>query len=559
MAELVGALSLATDLGLGQPQEHVLRQTVLARRLAAAAGLTAREQRRVCYVSLLAWVGCIADSHELARWFGDDLRLRADSYQVDKAGLPLMRFMLGHVGAGAPPLRRLTMIGRFLAEGAREASQSFVAHCQTTGDIASRLGLGAEVGRALGQAFERWDGKGVPLGLAGERIDPVMRVVQIADDAEVFDRVGGPDAAVTMLRGRRGTEFDPALVDLCTAGLFGGLDAVDSWEAAIASAELSGAELSGAELSEAELSEAELTTALEAFADYADLKSPSRLGHSRGVSSLAASAARHLGLPGDDVTLVERAALVHDLGIIGVPTIILEKAGPLSAAERERVRTHPYLTERILSRQPRLAEIGAIAGLHHERADGSGYPRGLRGEAIPVGARLVAAADVFHAMGEDRPYRAAVDAAARAAALRAEAKAGRLDPDAVDAVLHAAGHRVPRRPALPAGLSPREVEVLVLVSRGLQNKEIARQMSVSARTVSSHLEHAFTKIGVTTRGAAAMYAMGHGLVMAERSGALSGSASGASGAPGAPGLWGLRGLRGQRSGKCPMPAPAGGP
>jgi len=541
MAELVGALSLATDLGLGQPQEHVLRQTVLARRLAAAAGLTAREQRRVCYVSLLAWVGCIADSHELARWFGDDLRLRADSYQVDKAGLPLMRFMLGHVGAGAPPLRRLTMIGRFLAEGAREASQSFVAHCQTTGDIASRLGLGAEVGRALGQAFERWDGRGVPLGLAGERIDPVMRVVQIADDAEVFDRVGGPDAAVTMLRGRRGTEFDPALVDLCTASLFGGLDAVDSWEAAIASAGLSEAELSGAGLSgaglsgaglsgvelsgaglsevgssESELSEAELTTALEAFADYADLKSPSRLGHSRGVSSLAASAARHLGLPGDDVTLVERAALVHDLGIIGVPTSIWEKAGPLSAAERERVRTHPYLTERILSRQPRLAEIGAIAGLHHERADGSGYPRGLRGEAIPVGARLVAAADVFHAMGEDRPYRAGVDAAARAAALRAEAKAGRLDPDAVDAVLHAAGHRVPRRPALPAGLSPREVEVLVLVSRGLQNKEIARQMSVSARTVSSHLEHAFTKIGVTTRGAAAMYAMGHGLVMAER-------------------------------------------
>jgi HD-GYP domain-containing protein (c-di-GMP phosphodiesterase class II) len=528
MAELVGALSLATDLGLGQPQEHVLRQTVLARRLAAAAGLTAREQRRVCYISLLAWVGCIADSHELARWFGDDLRLRADSYQVDKAGLPLMRFMLGHVGAGAPPLRRLTMIGRFLAEGAREASQSFVAHCQTTGDIASRLGLSPEVGHALGHAFERWDGRGVPLGLAGEQIDPLMRVVQIADDAEVFERVGGPDAAVTMLRGRRGTEFDPALVDLCTARLFDGLDAVDSWEAAIASAEPSGAGLSGAGLSEAEL-----TTALEAFADYADLKSPSRLGHSRGVSSLAASAARHLGLPPDDVTLVERAALVHDLGIIGVPTGIWEKAGPLSAAERERVRTHPYLTERILSRQPRLAEIGAIAGLHHERADGSGYPRGLRGEAIPVGARLVAAADVFHAMGEDRPYRGGLEAAARVSALRAEVKAGRLDPDAVDAVLHAAGHRVPRRPALPAGLSPREVEVLVLVSRGLQNKEIARQMSVSARTVSSHLEHAFTKIGVTTRGAAAMYAMGHGLVMAEPSGAS--GASGRSGASGASG------------------------
>jgi DNA-binding CsgD family transcriptional regulator len=216
------------------------------------------------------------------------------------------------------------------------------------------------------------------------------------------------------------------------------------------------------------------------------------------------------------VRLVQRAALVHDLGVIGVPTSVWDKAGPLSPAERERVRTHPYLTERILSRQPRLTEIGAIAGLHHERADGSGYPRGLRGEAIPLGARLVAVADVFHALGEDRPHRGRLDASSRAGALRAEVKAGRLDPDAVDAVLHAAGHRVPRRPALPAGLSTREVEVLILVARGLQNKEIARRMSVSARTVSSHLEHAYTKIGVTTRGAAAMYAMGHGLVMSER-------------------------------------------
>jgi HD-GYP domain-containing protein (c-di-GMP phosphodiesterase class II) len=505
MAELVGALSLATDLGLGQPQEHVLRQTVLARRLAAAAGLSAQEQKLAGYVSLLAWVGCIADSHELARWFGDDLRLRADSYQVDKVGLPLMRFMLGHVGAGAPPLRRLTMIGRFLAEGVGEASQSFVAHCQTTGDIAGRLGLDADVGRALAQAFERWDGKGVPAGLAGEQIDPVMRVVQIADDAEVLDRIGGPAAAVTMLRGRRGTEFDPGLVDLCceqAETLFGGLGEVDTWEAAIG----------GAGPADRELSEMELTAALEAFADYADLKSPSRLGHSRGVAGLAADAARRIGLPGDEVTLVRRAALVHDLGVIGVPTSVWDKPGSLSPAERERVRTHPYLTERILSRPPRLAEIGAIAGLHHERADGSGYPRGVRGDAIPFGARLVAAADVFHATGEDRPHRPRLDEGQRAAVLRSEARAGKLDPDAVGAVLQAAGHRVRRRPPLPAGLSPREVEVLVLVARGLQNKEIARRLSVSARTVSSHLEHAYIKIGVTTRGAAAMFVMGHGLV-----------------------------------------------
>ena len=373
MAELVASLSLAVDLGLGLPQEHVLRQTLIARRLAAAAGLTEREQAAVYYTSLLAWVGCVSDSHELARWFGDDLRFRADSYKVDMAGLPMMRFVLGHV-AGASPLRRLTAIGRLLATGFADMAGSFTAHCQTTGNVAEQLGL--------------------------------------------------------------------------------------------------------------------------------------------GVAALAADAARRLGLPAGEVTLVEHAGLVHDIGAIGVSTGVWDKPGRLSRAEWERVRTHPYLTERVLCRQPRLAQIGAVAGLHHERMDGSGYPRGIVGDAIPMAARLVAAADAYHALGEDRPHRPALPAAERAAALREEVAAGRMDGEAVNAVLRAAGHRVRRRPALPAGLTPREVEVLVLVVRGMSNRDIARQLSVSPRTVSSHLEHVYAKIGVTTRGAASMFAMRHGLVRA---------------------------------------------
>jgi hypothetical protein len=238
LAELVAALSLATDLGLGQPQEHVLRQTVIARRLAAAAGLSDEQRAAVFYVSLLAWVGCVSDSHELARWFGDDQRLRADSYEVDKSGMSMLRFVLGHVGEGSSPARRLTMIGRFLVGGPDRAARSMLGHCQTTGDIADRLGLGAQVGGALQQAFERWDGKGVPGQCAGEQIYPAMRVVQIADDVEVFHRVGGVGAAIEMLRSRRATEFDPALVDtFCNqaAGLLDGLDEVDAWDAVITS------------------------------------------------------------------------------------------------------------------------------------------------------------------------------------------------------------------------------------------------------------------------------------------------------------------------------------
>jgi HD-GYP domain-containing protein (c-di-GMP phosphodiesterase class II) len=505
LAELVAALSLATDLGLGQPQEHVLRQTVVATRLAAAAGLSDEQRAAVFYVSLLAWVGCVSDSHELAVWFGDDQRMRADSYAVDKSGMPMLRFVLGHVGTGSSPARRLTMIGRFLAGGPDRAARFMLGHCQTTGDIADRLGLGAQVGGALQQAFERWDGKGVPGQYAGEQIYPAMRVVQIADDVEVFHRVGGTGAAIEMLRSRRATEFDPALVDaFCTGatGLLDGLDEVDAWDVVINSHGDLGRELD----------EAGLTTVLRVFGDYADLKSPWWLGHSSGVAALAAGAATRLGLPASEARLVERAALVHDLGAIGVSAGVWDKPGPLSAADRERVRTHPYLTERILARPARLAEIGALAALHHERLDGSGYPRGVRGDALSLPARLVAAADVYHALREDRPHRSALGATQAAAVMRDEVEAGRLDGEAVNAVLASAGHRVRRRPSPPRGLTPREIEILILLARGLSNKQMAARLSVSARTVSSHVEHIYAKIGVSTRGAAAMFAMRHGLV-----------------------------------------------
>jgi HD-GYP domain-containing protein (c-di-GMP phosphodiesterase class II) len=504
LAEMVAALSLATDLGLGQPQEHVLRQTVIARRLAAAAGLPDDQQAAVFYVSLLAWVGCTSDSHELAAWFGDDQRLRADSYEVDKSGAARLRFVLGHVGEGSGPVRRLTMIGRFLAGGPDRAARSMLGHCQTTGDVADRLGLGTEVGRALQQAFERWDGKGIPGRRAGEQIHPAMRLVQIADDVEVFHRVYGTDAATEMLRSRRATEFDPGLVDLfCDRAveLLDGLDEVDAWDAVI----------SGDGNLGPELSEAALTRVLRVFADYADLKSPSWLGHSAGVAALAADAAGRLGLPPGEVTLVERAGLVHDLGATGVSAGVWDKPGPLSASDLERVRIHPYLTERTLARPSRLAEIGAVAALHHERLDGSGYPRGLRGDALSLSARVVAVADVYHALREARPHRQALSAGDAAALLRAEAAAGRLDGEATNAVLAAAGHRVRHRPTLPCDLTPREAEVLVLLARGLSNKEMAERLSVSTRTVGSHVEHVYAKIGVSTRGAAAMFAMRHGL------------------------------------------------
>jgi len=505
LAELVAALSLATDLGLGQPQQHIIRQTLIAMRVAELEGLSDDERAAIFYVSLLAWVGCVADAHEMGKWFGDDMAVRADSYLVDLTGPPMMRFMIGHVASGSSPIRRLTMIGRFLAGGSKEIERSMASHCEASGDLSLRLGLGPEVRDPLQQAFERWDGKGSPAKLAGGEIARIMRIVHVANDVEALHRIGGVDAAAEMLRSRRGTEFDPELVDgFCAhAGeLLASLDELDGWDTLIGGHGTLGRELTGEELDQA----------LEAFADYADVKSPFTLGHSRGVAQLAAAAAGTVGLPNDDVVLVRRAGLVHDVGTIGVSAGILDKAGRLTGAERERIRTHPYLTARTFSKPAALGVIGQLAALHHERMDGSGYPSGLTADSLPMTARVIAAADVYHALLEPRPHRAALPRDGAQQVLAAEVTAGRLDGDAVRAVLDAAGHRVRRQAGHAGGLTAREVEVLVLLARGRTKQQIAQALSISAKTVNAHAEHIYAKIGVTSRGAAALFAMRHGLM-----------------------------------------------
>lgn len=507
-AELIASLSLAVDLGLGLPVEHILRQTAIATRLAKAADFEPAAREAVYYASLLAWVGCTADSSELARLFGDDLRIRADSYESDLSGLPLLTFMVRNAGSGSSPLRRLALIAEVLTSTVVE--RSFVAHCDAAADMATRFGLGPDVVDALRQLFERWDGKGTPGKFRGAALAPAVRALHIADIVEVYDRLGGPAAAVAVARERRGAMFDPDLVDCFCANheeLLADLDG-SSWD------EVIGADPA---LGQA-LADNELDDALAFLGDYADLKSPWWAGHSRGVADLAADSASRLGLPDEIVRDVRRAGFVHDLGVIGVSNAVWDQPNPLGSADRERVRTHPYLTERTLARSPGLAPIGQLAAMHHERLDGSGYPAGLAGDAIPRPARVLAAADVYHALRETRPHRQPLPAREAADVLRSEARAGRLDGEAVNAVLTAAGHRVRRRVEQPGGLTPREVEVLVQLARGKRNREIADALGISAKTVSAHLERIYTKAGVTTRAAATLFAMRHGVLSLDDSG-----------------------------------------
>ena len=260
------------------------------------------------------------------------------------------------------------------------------------------------------------------------------------------------------------------------------------------------------------LAGAELDSALAAIGDFVDLKSPFMLGHSRGVARLAAGAAAEFGFPDAEVQALRRAGLVHDVGRLGVSNAIWDKQGPLTAGERERVRLCPYLSERVLARPAALAELGRIAGLHQERLDGSGYPHGLTAGAIDVAGRILATAALFQALREPRPHRERLSEEEAERTLRGEARAGRLDGETVNAVLAAAGHQIDDRPELPAGLTPRELQVLRLLARGMSSRVIGERLGISPKTARNHIEHIYSKAGVSTRAGVSLFAARHGLV-----------------------------------------------
>lgn len=506
LAELVALLSLGTDIGLGQPMEHMIRSVRLGLTMADRLDLDGDQRRVLYYSGLLAWVGCHTDAYEQAKWLGDDMAVRSDThYAFDMGGArQVTAFMLKHLGGATKPMLQRARVGlSFFGGGTRDMVSMAENHYRATDELAARLALGDDVRASLRQSFERWDGKG-PFELAGRDIDVTSRLINLADVVEVFRRTGGIDAAIAVARERRGSHFDPELVDLfCdeAPALFEAIDGDAGWDAIIDGEPGLAPTVAGDRLDDA----------LAAIGEFAELKSPWTLGHCRGVADLAAEAAGRFGAEVDPVRL-RRAALVHDLGHLGVSNAIWDKRGELTRAERERVRLHPYLSDRMLAYSPALAPLAAIAAQHHERLDGSGYPRGLSGQAITPAGRILAAADVYHAMTEMRPQRDALPPARAAARLRAEVSDGRIDGAAADAVLRAAGHRVSKRRRWPSGLTRREVEVLQLLARGLSNKEIAGHLSLSPKTVGNHVEHIYAKIGVSNRALASVFAMKHGLM-----------------------------------------------
>jgi HD-GYP domain-containing protein (c-di-GMP phosphodiesterase class II) len=505
LAELVAALSLGVDLGFGQPMEHVLRETMIALRLADRIGLEEGERSTVYYTALLVNVGCHADAHEQAKWFGDDIALKSGKYDYDFRSVRAAAATMSLVGSGNPPLHRFRVGLEFAISGRHDFDGMIARHSAVARALAERLGLPGAVQEAVGSSYEQWDGKGWPGGLAGGAIPVAARVSQFAEFVEVAHRLGGNDAALALAERRSGKQFDPALSGALRAdpeGILGGLDSAHTWNAVIEAEPALRVTLAGDDFD----------GALRAIADFVDLKSPYTLGHARAVAELAGSTASRLGLREDETHTLRRAGLVHDLGRLGVSNAIWDKPGPLGVGEWERVRLHPYLTERMLQQSEALAPLAAIAVQHRERLDGSGYPKGLSGAAITRPARILGAVDAYRSMREPRPHRPALTAEQAATELRADVRAGKLDAEAVAAVLAAAGHTVGRRQDWPAGLTTREVDVLRLVARGLSSKQIATQLVISPKTARNHIEHIYTKIDASSRVAASLFATEHGLL-----------------------------------------------
>jgi HD-GYP domain-containing protein (c-di-GMP phosphodiesterase class II) len=497
-------MSIATDLGLGKPLETGMTICLRSMRLAEAMGVSADELARTYSLAMLRHIGCTVGSDEIAAVARDEHEFMRTFATVDFARqAQVITKMLGLLrrqfrGAAFPPA-----LARMIASLPKLGSMG-VARCEVAQMLAERLGFGPDLLQDLLLFGERWDGKSEARKAKGEDLTPSVRAVQLAEGITILSMLSGQEEVDAIVRERRASVYAPDAVDAYLqdpGSVLAASDVPSVWDAVMDAEPQQHAIVGGERLDDA----------MSALADFADLKSSYLVGHSAGVAALARSAAEQAGLPPADVAQIYRAALAHDVGRVGVSTSIWNKAGPLTTDQWEKVRMHAYYTDRVLARPEALHAVGTLASMHHERMDSSGYFRAFDAGRLPAGARILAAADVFHAMLEARPHRPARTKEQAAEELLAEVRAGRIDADAADAVLKAAGRPVPRRRRDPGALTSREAEVIRLLARGLSIKQIARALTISPKTADAHIQHIYTKIGVTTRAAATVYAMNHDL------------------------------------------------
>ncbi len=506
LADLLAGLSRLADLGFGIPAGEALRSAALAGLLGRSLGVPDEDLHAAIYTALLHHVGCNGYAHEAGRAVGDELTMYAVTAQTNLADpKEMLTIFLPGLLAGRPLSERVRLAAVTLTRGKRIGLESTTAACEVGRDAARRLRLPGEVQLSLYRSYEWWNGRGVPDGLEHDGIPLGARLAAVTSTASLLDTTAGRSRVTEVIAGGSGSVFDPGIADHLVAHRDELLDRLGACDP-------HGLVLEVEPQPVAYVLDARLVEVATVFGDLADLKTPHLHGHSRGVARLARDAGARCGLDGGDLEDLEVAALLHDVGRVAISSAVWDKPGELTRHEWEQVRLHGYHSERILAGSERLAHLAALVGMHHERCDGSGYHRGCTRGELPLEARLLAAADAYQAMTQPRPHRSALDPEQAEEQLREGVRAGLVDEEAASAVLVAAGHHTEVRREAPAGLTGREVEVLALLAVGCSNREIAEKLVISRRTAEHHVQHIYSKIGASSRAAAALFAMEHDLL-----------------------------------------------
>jgi HD-GYP domain-containing protein (c-di-GMP phosphodiesterase class II) len=506
LADMLGGLSIVADLGFGLPPLHSMRSSIVATALARRLGTDEEEVRAAFYVPLLMHIGCISMSHETAAIFGNEIAITR-AVAMTNLGDPqdIVDTLIPEVTRGLSENAADKTVDAILTHAPTFGKHYDSASADVARQTALRMELPEAVQRGLYEVSEAWQGGGAPQGLKEEAIALAARITRVASDAVFFNHIGDRKLAIEAVRARAGTLHDPWIAKELVDNAGDLLVDADADEPVAVLARVEPTPF-------IEIDRAHMFEVVAAIGNAADLKTPYTHGHSGATAEAASAAGERIGLAPEAVDHVRLASFLHDIGRVATTNLVWEKTGPLNVAEWEEVRLHAYQGERILALSHSLGDLARTVGMHHERLDGSGYHRGSRSSEIPMTTRVVAVADAWISMQQPRPHRPALDPDRASAELRAGAQGGKLDPEAVEAVLAAAGRSTPARRPQRAGLTHREIEVLRLVASGCSNPEIAKRLYISRRTAEHHVQRIYTKIGVSTRPGATMFALEHDLL-----------------------------------------------
>jgi HD-GYP domain-containing protein (c-di-GMP phosphodiesterase class II) len=436
--DVMAGLSRALDITEGHPQGHAARSTLIGMRCARHLGLDDGDRADLFYALLLKDAGCSSNAARVHQLFGGhDQQAKRAVWLTDwRNWSEKVGYGLAFAGRGEGVGRRAARVLTLAAGGLKAETELFEIRCDRGAAIALDLGLSAATAEAIRAMDEHWDGGGMPARLRGDDIPLLAQVIGIAQVTEIFWQEGGLHAALDVVRQRAGRWFSPGLVAVIE--MVGRDDTFWRDLATVDPVDLLRRIAPAPAMVDAD--DARLDRLVAAFAGVIDAKSPYTHDHSRRVADYAVAAASRLGFSASSLVRLRRAAMLHDIGKLGVPNSVLDKPGGLTPDEWALMRAHTRHTHEILDAVPLFRDVAFDAACHHERLDGSGYHLGLAGAALGPAARVLAVADVTDALRSNRPYRAGLEVERVAAMLEADVTASRLCAQSVGAMCEVLRH-----------------------------------------------------------------------------------------------------------------------